>query len=130
MVQQSRSAKTRRTIMQILTLNIGLETNTGESLDRLEVLTILTRNQFRVHASETRQSATEQTLIVRGYFTDNTRLDVSRIHALSLILKQDCIAVSPDDGKTGELIGPNAQSWGEFNPAYFLSFNAKDFATI
>ena len=114
--------------MQILTLNIGLDTNTGESLDRLDVLTILTRNQFRVHASETRQSATEQTLIVRGHFTDNTPFQ--SIYALSLILKQDCIAVSPDDGKTGELIGPNAQSWGEFNPAYFLSFNAKDFATI
>lgn len=98
-----------------LTLNIGLNTNTGETLTSNNVLQHLTDTGFFVHASRTKQSSTEQTLIVR---IDSVPTLV--IYEASTALNQDCIAVSPDNGQTGELIGPNAAAWGEFNREYFL----------
>lgn len=43
------------------------------------------------------------------------------LSALCVILHQDCIAVKYVDG-TGELIGPNADKWGKFNPEYFINW--------
>jgi len=44
-----------------------------------------------------------------------------RIAALSYALRQDCIAVRYADGN-GTLEGPDADSWGAFNPEFFVRF--------
>jgi hypothetical protein len=63
------------------------------------------------------QSATEQTAIIIA-----TGLTSKAVYELSITLRQDCIAVSADNGKTGALIGPNSDKWGwSFNPEYFIA---------
>ena len=43
-----------------------------------------------------------------------------RTHKIAEFLTQDAVAFySPAHGR-GELIGPRADNWGEFNPRYFL----------
>jgi hypothetical protein len=103
--------------MTTLTLNIGLNTNDGTPAhESITVLQYLTDNGFFVRNSETRESNTEQTLVV---YCDTVH--ASRIYAASIALKQDCIAVSPDGGITGALIGPRADKWGwTFLPVFFL----------
>ena len=111
--------------MTTLTLNIGLETNdsfdpaTGkpETHEPIAVLQWLTDNGFFVRASRTQESATEYTLIA---IVDP--VPASTIYQASIALRQDCIAVSPDNGKTGALIGPKSDAWGwTFNPEYFIA---------
>lgn len=105
--------------MTTLTLNIGLDTNTGESLSINDVLQYLTGNGFFIRSFTLEQSSTEETLIV---IVDP--VPASRIYQASIDLKQDCIAVSPDNGKTGALIGPRADAWGwSFKPAFFIASN-------
>ena len=38
---------------------------------------------------------------------------------MSADLGEDCIGVSFDGGKTGQLCGPRADKWGAFNPEFF-----------
>jgi hypothetical protein len=104
--------------MTTITLNIGLETNDGTPAhEPIAVLQWLTENGFFARASRTQESATEYTLIV---IVDPVPASV--IYAASIALKQDCIAVSPDNGITGALIGPKSDAWGwTFNPEYFIS---------
>jgi hypothetical protein len=43
------------------------------------------------------------------------------VYELAIALHQDCIAVSPDNGKTGALIGPNSDKWGwVFDASQFI----------
>ena len=38
---------------------------------------------------------------------------------LSVNLREDCVGISFDGGKTGQLCGPRADKWGAFNPEFF-----------
>jgi hypothetical protein len=60
----------------------------------------------------------EPCLYVRGRIDSFTSLD-SFCFDLCRVLEQDCVAVVDLDSGKGELIGPNAAAWGEFNPEYF-----------
>lgn len=95
------------------TLNIGLKTNKDARVPVHHAITVFPRFTFR--DSRVADSATEQTLIAR--LEGITRDDV---HVAAILLEQDCIAVLWDSGQ-GELIGPNAEAWGAFNPDYFLN---------
>lgn len=70
----------------------------------------------------------EQTLIVQlyakthGQYGNGQKWVRERISDIARVLKQDCIAVwfdGPDDYGHGELIGPNAAKWGDFNSTFF-----------
>lgn len=41
---------------------------------------------------------------------------------IAVELQQDCVAVLFVRSNQGELVGPNATSWGEFNPEFFNRF--------
>jgi hypothetical protein len=102
--------------MSTLTLNIGLNTNTGDTLTRATIAGELAQltNDFQIVGIE--QSATEQTAIVTA-----TGLTAQAVYHLSVVLRQDCIAVSTDNGKTGALVGPKSDAWGwVFNSEYFI----------
>jgi hypothetical protein len=78
------------------TVNIGLEA----------------RQVARVSIAD---SATERTLVAQI----DAPLNASEAYALCAAFEQDCIAQSAD-GATGELLGPDAAKWGEFNADYFI----------
>ena len=102
--------------MTTITLNIGLETNDGATLTRATIAGELAQltDDFQIVGIE--QSATEQTAIVQA-----TGLTAQSVYHLSVVLRQDCIAVSTDNGQTGALIGPKSDAWGwVFNPEYFI----------
>jgi hypothetical protein len=104
------------TTMTTITLNIGLNTNDGATLALSTVAGELAEltNDFAIVRVE--QSATEQTAIVQA-----TGLTARSVYHLSVVLRQNCIAVSPDGGKTGSLIGPRADAWGwSFDPKFFI----------
>lgn len=63
------------------------------------------------------ESDTETTTVLR-----TPTVDSLTVHTLATILGQDCIAVWHPlrTGQPGELIGPDAASWGEFNPEFFI----------
>lgn len=64
-----------------------------------------------------RQSDTEWTVIIALSISWVPKVDIKR---LSDMLGQDCIAVYNTCTENGELIGINADIWGEFNKDYFL----------
>lgn len=121
-------------------LNVGLHVpTTGEcikpSLALAVVESILTPVIIK---SRVQQSCTEPTLIAKVKM-EGCGLTLATvhdaIHRISVILGQDCIAVLDCDpvehaprhdrnhNLKGWLIGPRADAWGEFNPAYFIMFN-------
>lgn len=96
-------------------LNIGLNTNTGETLNHLttlrQVATVADIRQFALV-----QSDTEPTLVVAANVND---VDYT-VKALSDELEQDCIAVYYPKTGHGKLVGEKAAAWGDFNPEFFF----------
>jgi hypothetical protein len=45
------------------------------------------------------------------------------VFKLAEALNQDCIAVYPPIADKGELVGPRAAQWGEFNPELFFKLD-------
>lgn len=99
-------------------LNIGLKTNTEETLNATHALNVVEAAGFKVKAQSLEFSSTELTLVVMciGTVGENR----TRIDNLCKVLKQDCVAAYDMYRRVGELIGPKAAEWGEFNPAFFL----------
>ncbi len=102
--------------MKTITLNIGLNTNDGGKVP-LHFAFVALSNRFEVIDSRVDTSGEENTIVCLAYVDKDY---VTKLHELCDILKQDCIAVWDD--KTGELIGPNAVKWGQFNPEFFVKF--------
>lgn len=96
-----------------LTLNIGL----GTALRELHSL------GFRILAHAGHTSDTEHTLVVQVLHGGSPWMVGNNIYRLSERLGQDCIAVVVDDDSEGTLIGPRADKWLPFNPAYFLNLD-------
>lgn len=99
-------------------LNIGLKTDTNEPLNATNTLSDVEAAGFNVKAQSLEFSNTELTLVLlcKGPL-GAYRI---KIEDLCKTLKQDCIAAYDMDRKCGDLIGPKAAEWGEFNPAFFL----------
>ncbi len=107
--------------MKTATLNIGLARSSNGILIEDDIALECVENFFAlVSLPRFDQSATERTLICQidlEYAGNNFELN---LFDMCEELDQDCIAVKFDDG-TGKLIGPRADSWGEFNPDYFIN---------
>lgn len=70
----------------------------------------------------------ETTIVARVVTTYDVAAWGELLYRVSVRLRQDCISCSPDNGNTGDLIGPGAAEYGQFNPAYFVPYtgaNAK-----
>jgi hypothetical protein len=74
---------------------------------------------FRIQKAFIAQSDTEPTAVLSVDDHDDPGLD-NRIDMLSTALGQDCIAVWNLYESFGQLIGPRADKWGEFNPKFFI----------
>ena len=111
----------------IIELNIGLDEAGSANLQgqrnaRAAFALSLAEIAGYVLASRRAQSATEDTLIVRMAIGKIDKLFADRMHALAVDLYQDCIAVYDATNYSGELVGPNAAAWGEFNPEFFIPY--------
>lgn len=114
-----------------ITLNIGLEINSNTSEAIAQSITDTVNDCLAL--------ASEALLIERygepfafvgkgGENTLEVHLDLLQalpafrawLHALSVVLQQDCIAYRCDgDHDLAELIGPKAAEWGRFDPDQF-----------
>ena len=98
----------------MLRINIGLHRNTGGIIPAPVALNALRRGaeilRWRVVESDSEPTLTAE---IRG------DVDGEFLLALCDELSQDCIAVI--DSLGGTLIGPKADEWGPFNPAYFFT---------
>ena len=105
-----------------ITLNIGLAREGKPNLTADEaaqaIRAVLSAGVVRFNQVV---SDTEPTLIVAcvgepklmGVYMD-------QVYRTAVALDQDCIAVYWPEVKSGALIGPNAEAWGEFNPKFFF----------
>jgi hypothetical protein len=105
--------------VKTLTLNIGLDRNDGGNVP-LHFALITIANRFDILDLKLAQSETERTIVCRVSILDYGSKWTDKLHEICDLLDQDCIAVF--DGKQGELIGPNAAKWGQFNPEFFINF--------
>lgn len=104
-------------------INIGLLTNTGLAISATNAGRRLCEflPQLVVGNLDVRESSTERTLIVEGTIEHISFADLEgAIYVLAGLLWQDAIAFRID-GKHGYLVGPNAEAWGDFDPAEFLT---------
>jgi len=105
--------------MRNIELNIRLDVrgqdNSASSITRREVqcLTIL-GDCFHHHSDYLDHGALVPRLVVRLDAADRAAL-----HRLAVELHQDCIAVYYPDRGYGELLGPSAAAWGEFDLSRF-----------
>ena len=96
-------------------LNIGLHRAKGGKVTRKQLKDALAANGI-AGAITYHVSDSEPTAVVEL----TKRPTRATVHALSVELGQDAIALYSLPAKRGTLIGPNAAKWGKFNPAYFL----------
>ena len=103
--------------MQVI-LNIGLNTNTGNRIGSGWVVNAARLAWFKVTNVKVHQSDSEPTAVLT-IEDDAPGLD-NRIYTLSRTLGQDCIAVWYPEEAYGDLLGPKAAAWGQFNPEFFI----------
>lgn len=68
------------------------------------------------------ESHTEQTLVIEFDYAELRQHASFTNVALKICesFNQDCVAVYNTALEAGQLIGPRAEAWGEFNPEYFF----------
>lgn len=123
----------------IIELNIGLNVTNGDNSVHGRIsrhgraLQFLRNSAYLASVSGTRlvQSATEETLVVK-LTLDTWSIAETRqeLFELAQFLEQDCVAVYNPSAFSGELVGPNAAAWGEFNPEFFLRYDLDATAQI
>lgn len=106
-----------------LTLNIGLAREGNSNIGVGTALRELDSLGFRILAHAGHTSDTEHTLVVQVLHGGSTQMVGNNLFRLSEQLGQDCIAVIDNDDGEGTLIGPRADKWLPFNPAYFLNLD-------
>jgi hypothetical protein len=114
-----------------ITLNIGLEINEtkSEAIEQQIADTVAACLQLAVDALLIEVKVEpfafvgksgENTLHVELHLLQALPVFRTWLHALSIVLQQDCIAYRCDaDHDLAELIGPKASEWGAFDPDHF-----------
>lgn len=96
-------------------LNIGLDNKAGGAVTEEQIRAAIAATGADVAAVVVHQSDTEPTAVVRL----SRALTPEEATAVSAALNQEAIAQFTGAG--GGLYGPEAQKWGDFNPAFFLT---------
>lgn len=100
------------------TLNIGLKVGEEVALSADEVLEAVMAAGGKVSEFRIVESGTEPTVVIQL----SKPIDKRNLYRLSEGLQQEAIAQRFADG-TGEIVGPNAEAWGAFNPDEFRPIN-------
>ena len=102
-------------------LNVGLLDNRSGELIADDVALEAVKKFVKILDYRFADSSTERTLIAEVIVDEWYG---TSCFAIALLLHQDCIAIRFDH--YGQLIGPCAESWGEFNPDFFLPIRPID----
>lgn len=103
-------------------INFGLtRADNGEPLNADRVLGALQYLDFDVDNARIEDSTTERTIVAQSPYALEWHVG-EVFFKLCERFAQDCIALSGDNGITGELIGPKAQAWGPFNSEHFIKY--------
>ena len=99
-------------------INIGLKTNDGTPDINLYAIVDYVGNKLdaRPVTAWPVQSDTEPTLVL----TAGRELTTTELYDMANMFHQDCVAVYDTTTGSGNLVGPFAAKWGEFNPEYFF----------
>jgi hypothetical protein len=103
-------------------LNIGLKiARTGRENTVSQTVQALERAGFAIEAIAVHQSNTERTVVAQVSIPPSLPVaDWPSVYGVSCQLGQEAIGVwSPAIG-AGALVGPDCESWGDFNPAFFI----------
>jgi len=104
-------------------VNIGLAVRNGRPVPPSHAIAALSVIGGEAPlAARVIQSDTEPTLVAEL----RRPLTALAAHEIAAHLKQD--AVAQWDGRDGQLYGPNATAWGEFDPAFFLTLDGSRLA--
>lgn len=98
-------------------VNIGLDAKGTRLHPRNALAALAVISGAAATAATVHQSDTEPTLVAEL----SHPLNATAAYEVARFLKQDAIAVW--DGHDGHLYGPNAASWGPFDPAFFLTLD-------
>lgn len=105
------------------TVNIGLAVNDGSTIKPTHALAALRAvGGVRALIGRVFCSDTEPTLVAEI----DRPLNAAAAYEVARYLRQDAIAQW--DGREGDLYGPNAAAWGDFNPAFFLTLDGRRLA--
>jgi hypothetical protein len=112
-----------------ITLNIGLAVGTSGAENTVtQTVQALERAGFVLQALRVAQSSTERTVIAQVSSPSAWGIDsfqATAIYALAVQLGQQAIGVFESCRGHGELIGPDAASWGSFDPTQFLTIEGR-----
>lgn len=111
----------------MIEVNIGLATNDGGTITVAQAIEAVQRAGFIVAAHRVVYAqhafGGEDTLVAKLLDTKPSGWHQEfRLHLVAKELRQDAIAVLLQVGK---LVGPHAERWGGFDPAYFHRFNER-----
>lgn len=112
------------------TLNIGLEpskkTRRKAHITKPEILAALRAAGFHVRyyrvEPENKPLYEATAIVVVEPVSVIPAEFYNAIYRVSAALAQDCIAARNNVTAHGQLIGPDAADWGEFDPAYFIEY--------
>lgn len=105
--------------MNELILNIGLWDSVNDAeITHAAAAKALRQAGFVTYTAVVVRSDTENTLVVEGRAMSDFSID-----RVAIGLCQDCIAVWDQYHREGRLVGPDAASWGEFDPSKFFLMN-------
>jgi hypothetical protein len=112
-----------------ITPNIGLAVGTSGAENTVtETVQALERFGFNLLALRVAQSSTERTVIAQVSSPSAWGIDslqATAVYALAVQLGQQAIGVFEARRGHGELIGPDAAAWGEFDPTQFLTIEGR-----
>jgi hypothetical protein len=98
-------------------INISLASRKGPIPARIALAALSVIGGAAPINAAVRQSDSEPTLVAELRHP----LNATAAYAVAEHLKQDAIAQF--DGRDGHLYGPNAVSWGPFDPAFFVTLD-------
>jgi hypothetical protein len=112
-----------RHISMTATVNIGLDSREGRLAAAAVEAVLRVVGGATILRAAVRQSDSEPT-----YVAELSRpLNLAAAYEVARQLGQDAIAIW--DGRQGDLIGPAADAWGEFNPAFFVNLDGSRLAS-
>jgi len=104
----------------IIEINIGMNVNGVKTLSTAEICKTVEDYGFEIFSLWIVQSDSEPTVVFATEIDESKEKWKSDLFDVALALCQECIAVFDPESGNGELIGPRAEKWGEFNPHYFF----------
>lgn len=121
--------------MKTYYVNIGLDVNgqsDNDGTQEAQALVILAelcglgsfehRKEQSPYVTTDGQPRVESTIVAQ-LRTSYTLAELRRlIYRASVLLRQDCISLSYDNGRRGELVGPRTEDYGDFNGDYFRPY--------